>query len=150
MNILIVLQITSLTLGVFSALIYLLPIIIVPRLHKTNNIYTVNLCLAVVFCCLYWLAFIVMMEYYLVVFLDSRICVLMHYLQMSSAIQIPLALIGISTNRFCTIVYPRKAIFTKKKCVIIWIAIQWMSGFILSLPRIVVNTEVSISPRSFH
>lgn len=58
MNIFIVLQVTALFLGLISAIIYLLPIIFVTRLHKTNNIYTVNLCLAstvsdswILYCC---------------------------------------------------------------------------------------------------
>lgn len=150
MNFLVVLRIASLVLGVFSALIYLLPIIFVSRLQKTNNIFTINLCLGIVFCCSYWLAFLVMVESYPEVLFDVRICILMNYLQMLCTFQIPLALIGISTNRLFSIVYPQKAIFAKKKCMIIFVSIQWISAVVLCLPPISINAEVRNSLGSFN
>ena len=148
MNIFIFLRIAPLVLAMFLALIYLLPIIFLPRLRKTNNIFTVNFCLAILCCCAYWLSLFVMLEYYTEVLFNVRMCILMNYLQMLSTIQIPFGLIAISSNRLCFIVYPRRVIFTKKKSVIIGISIQWISGIIVSLPRISVNIDVSNSPES--
>ena len=138
-----------LLLAMVLALLYIIPIVLISRFHKLNNILTVNVCLAIIFCCAYWLLFFFIYGYAIEIFNDIRMCILMNYLQMLTTVQIPFTLIVISFHRLCSIVYHTKGFFKKKYWIFICISVQWISGILLCLPRISINYTVRNSNKVF-
>ncbi|UJR21680.1 hypothetical protein I4U23_024757 [Adineta vaga] len=114
-------QISVLVLILLLALIYLIPILFIPRFHSINNVFTVNLCIATMCCSIYWISNFISLIFY------------------PSTLSVPLAIVTTSFHRLCSIVYHTKPYFKKKRWAMLCISSQWLAGMILSLPRISFN-----------
>jgi hypothetical protein len=118
------------------ASIYSIPILVIPRFHRRNNILTLNICLATICCCLYWFVFYIMLTLNTLgtyTFLLNA-CVFVFIVPTILTLQIPLSFVTVSINRFCSVVYYRKNFFTTKQWILICILSQWILGTIFTLP----------------
>ncbi|CAF3633652.1 unnamed protein product [Adineta steineri] len=60
------------------------------------------------------------------------ICVTLNYFRTTCTLQVPLAIIQISVNRFCSVVYHTKFFFKTKQWAMICISTQWILGISIS------------------
>ena len=141
-SILIILAIALLVLIILLALIYLIPIIFIRRLHTVNNLFTLNLAIAAICCSVYWLTYFLLFIFYISALSGVRSCVILDYFQMMCSLQVPLAIVATSFHRLCSIVYPTKPYFKKKRWVVICISGQWIACIVLSVPQISFNNQV--------
>jgi hypothetical protein len=121
---------------IFLSLVYSLPILIIPRFHHRSNILTVNLTIAFICCCIYWLIYCISWDYYKKELLNEKPCGLQIYAQVMCTCQLSFAFIMIPINRFFTLIYHTKLFFKSKQWLILCIISQWMAGFIVPLPVI--------------
>ena len=131
-----VLRIILFGLIVLVAAIYSIPILFIRRFHHRNNILTLNICLATIFCCLYWFVFYIMLSSDLLgtyLFL-VRSCGFVFIVPVILTLQIPFSFITVSINRLFFIVSHNKNFFKTKKWVGICIFSQWLLGTIIVLP----------------
>jgi len=133
-HILALIKITGFGITILLALFYSLTILCIRRFHHRLNIITVNICVTVICSSIFWMGYFIMWEYYIQDLFTEKTCTFLFYLQSISTCLIPLAFVTLTVNRFCSIIYSRKAFFTTKKFVIICIATQWIVACILSLP----------------
>ena len=141
-SILIILAIALLVLIILLAFIYLIPIIFIRRLHTVNNLFTLNLAIAAICCSVYWLTYFLLFIFYISALSGVRSCVMLDYFQMMCSLQVPLAIVATSFHRLCSIVYPTKPYFKKKRWVVICISGQWIACVVLSVPQISFNNSV--------
>ena len=135
---------------ILLALLYSVPILLVRRLQHCNNILTVNFCLAsLCFGLLYLIT-------YIVVEIDSTrlfalsTCALFLYSQMAVVAQVVLALLVISINRLCKIVFYTNNFFKQRRWVVVCIASQWIMGFLIVLPMFNRDKSVRMTPLYHH
>jgi hypothetical protein len=141
-------QIAILALIILLALVYSIPILIIHRFHNVNNLFTVNVCLAVICCAVYYLSYTTASQIDSQSLFTGEICAVLNYFQMMCTIQVPLALIAVSIHRLCSVVYHTKVFFRKQRWVIICIASQWTAGILLVLPPTIINNSVRISDKN--
>ena len=126
------------------ALIYSLPILLVRRLQHCNNILTVNFCVAS-FC--FGLLYLTT---YIVIEIDStrifavNTCAVFMYFQMAVVTQVVLALLVISINRLCKIIFYTNNFFKRRRWVIACIGCQWIIGFVIMMPMIARDETVRV------
>jgi hypothetical protein len=149
-NILVIIQMTIFALNILFAFVYSIPILLIRRFHNVTNAFTVNLCFAAICCNTYWLFYTIMINFFLANISNATACFLLNYFAIMCTIQVPLAVIGVSIYRLCSVVYHTKAFFRKKRWAIICIATQWLSGIILSLPEISMINSVRIFDKYPH
>ncbi len=142
------LKITVFGISILLALIYSLPILLLRRFHHRLNILTVNICLAMVVTSIYYMAYFIMQEYYIEDLFTEKICAFLFYLQTISNCQLPFSFTVLTINRFCSIIYPRKAFFKTKKFVVICVTSQWIAACVLSLPFVFAIRPVKILLKS--
>ena len=93
-------------------LIYLLPIILVRRLHTASNILTGNYGVTVIICSAFWIMYHLLSIYNPAIFIQSTVmCVANGYLQVTVNCLMISALAMITINRYFTITYPNKRLF---------------------------------------
>jgi hypothetical protein len=134
------LKITVFGICIFLALIYSLLILLIRRFHHRLNMFTVNICVAVICGCTYWMGYFIMYEYDIQNLFTEETCTFLFYIRTISTSQIPYSFAILTINRFCSIIYPGKALFKTKIFVVICVASQWIVACILSLP-FVFNIE---------
>ncbi len=137
-------QISLLSLDILLALAYLIPILLFRQFHRRLNIFTVNISIAAICCCLYWLVYYVIGEYQPQQLYSLKNCFLVFYTQVMFTVQLALALVVVSINRFCLVVYHRKIFFKQKKWMIMCVTCQWLVGLIIPLPFLKRDTSVRI------
>jgi hypothetical protein len=130
-------QISLLGLIILLAFIYSITILLRPQFHFHINILTMNLCLAIASCALYWMIYYILLDFSIQLLYVRNTCNLILYAETMCTLQVPLAVIVVSIHRLCSIVYHTKAFFKTKQWLIICIASQWMAGLILSFPMFV-------------
>jgi hypothetical protein len=135
-------QISIILFAILLALIYSVPILLIHRFHHSNNTFTVNLCLVAICCNTYWALYYMILKLHPQYLLITNICSILNYFEMMCTFQVLLALIAVSINRLCLIVYHTKVFFKKKRWIILSIAIQWIIGIVFSLPVIPFNSSV--------
>lgn len=135
-QILSILRITLFGLIILVATVYSIPILFIRRFHHRNNILTLNICLAIIFCCLYWFIFYIMLDInmYGTYGFMIRACVFVYIVPAVLTLEIPFSLVTVSINRFFSIAYYNKHLFKTKKWIVICILGQWMLGVIFILP----------------
>lgn len=127
------------------ALVYSLPILLVRRLQHCNNILTVNFCVAS-FC--FGLLYLTT---YIVIEIDSTrlfavsTCAVFMYFQMAVVAQVVLALLVISINRLCKIIFYTNNFFKRRRWVIACIGIQWIIGFVIMVPMVDRDETVRVT-----
>jgi len=142
LNIIHLIQIIFFILTILLAIIYIIPILFIRRFHNVNNVFTVNLCVAAICCCTYWLFYYFALEFNPLYLLGTRTCVTVYYFQMMCTLEVPLALVESSVHRLCSVVYHTKIFFKKKRWAIICIVSQWTIGIIFSIPQISLGGSV--------
>lgn len=123
-------------LTMLVALIYSAPIVCLRRFHYRNNMLTINICVATIFCSLYWFIFYLMLElrpYDTFMFLFNT-CAFASIFPVLLTLQVPLSFVTASVNRLCAVVYSNRALFKKKRWLIICIVGQWIFGTLLIMP----------------
>jgi hypothetical protein len=141
----IIVSIALLSFAALSTLIYLVPIICIQRFHTTNNILTANVCLASFLCCIYWIAFNVMLGFYpLVLFPSTFSFIFSSYIQVLASSWLVHSLAMVTINRFLTIIYPNKRFFKTKAWPYLSSAIQWVIDIILPIPFLILCAQVNI------
>ncbi|UJR21693.1 hypothetical protein I4U23_024770 [Adineta vaga] len=129
-----IIQLIIFVIIVIFALVYSISIICIRRFHQLNNILTLNICLASIFCCLSWLPI------YILVFMkrsneiSANVLIFLNLAQNIFTLEVPLSFVITSVHRYCSIAYHTKAFFRKRRWIIICIGSQWIFGFILAIP----------------
>jgi hypothetical protein len=144
-DILVPIQIALFALMIVLAFVYLIPIIFIRRFHNTSNVFTVNFCFAAICCDTYWLVYYVLTNYFPISISNTTACLLFDYFGTMCTIPVPLALIGMSVQRLCSVVYHTKGFFQKKRWIMICILSEWTLGIIFALPQLSAINSVRIS-----
>ena len=121
---------------VLIAFVYSIPIIFIRRFHHRNNILTLNICIATLFCCLYWFIFYIMLriDLFETYRFMMRSCAFVVIVPVILTLQIPFSFVTVSIHRLCCIQYHNKNLFKTKKWIAICILAQWILGVIFILP----------------
>ncbi|CAF2475700.1 unnamed protein product [Rotaria sp. Silwood2] len=127
-------QISLFGIIILSALIYSIPIIYFQCFRYHVNIFTLNLCLAITGCSLYWIIYYTIVEFNSCYLHSENTCMLIIYAQMMFTLQVPFAFIILTVHRYCSIVYHTKHFFKTKQCIAISVIGQWIAAVALSLP----------------
>lgn len=123
-------------ISIILAFIYSISIFSIRRFQNSHNIFTVNLCLTTICCNIYWNIRYIVFKLYPYYLLPEIVCSILTYGEMMCTFQVPLAFVLVAVNRLCSIVYHTEIFFKTKNWIIICTTIQWISGMILSIPRI--------------
>jgi hypothetical protein len=124
----------------FIAVVYSCLIIFLRRFHHRNNIFILNLCINIIFTCVYFII------YFKAVYFNipPGLCIFFHYAFNVASIEIPFALVVFTVHRFCSIVYHTKPLFKTKQWIAICISSQWIGQFVISLPFVFGHYPVGI------
>ncbi|UJR16767.1 hypothetical protein I4U23_003667 [Adineta vaga] len=76
----------------------------------------------------------------------SEVCLLVYYAYGIASIQVPFAFVTFTVHRFCLILYYTRPFFRTKKWVLVCIAGQWISEFLISLPFIFRSGHYCLVP----
>jgi hypothetical protein len=87
-------------LNILLALIYLIPILLIRRFHNVNNFFTVNLCFATIFACIYWLFVYIVLEFNAQLLTSNGICTASDYFEMMCTFQVKFVQLFIIQNHF--------------------------------------------------
>ena len=130
------------------ALLYTSTGLLIPRFHHTNNLLTINFCIAVMCSSTYWTYSYVTLLFYPQHIMAEYSCGFLTYFEMMTTIEIPLATVVVSVYRLCLIVYHRKRFFRNRTVVIILIGCQWLVGILVAIPRYWLLGPVGIPPNT--
>ena len=130
------LETTLFILIILFALIYSIPIALLPRFHHRNDILTVNVCVATISCCVAWLPDTEVFTSSSIVPRWKRFYISLQVLQTFFTIQVPFSFVLASVHRYCSIVYRKKKFFKTKQWIFLCIASQWVLGAMMSLPHL--------------
>jgi hypothetical protein len=142
-TILIYIQFTVFVLIFLLALVYFIPIVFIRRFHNVNNVFTVNLCFAIICCDTYWYFYLIMANFFVATISNATSCSILNYFATMCTIQVPLAVVVVTIHRLCCIVYHTKPFFKRKQWATLCITSQWLTGIILSIARISFDGLVS-------
>ncbi len=140
-----ILQIMIFVIIIFLAGLYSISVLIMDRVHHRHNIFTINLCLAAICCCSYWLSFYVIFDFYPKYLIMKNICLILNYFKTMCTLQVPLAVIVVSIHRLCCIIYHTKRSFQRKGWAMICITIQWLTGISFSIPHFIFDKSVRLN-----
>ena len=132
------------TINIIFCFIYCFPILFIPRFHCRSNILTVNLCIAFMCCCIYWLIYCISFDYFNQILTIEKPCVFQIYIQIMCTCQLVFAFIAIPIYQLLPIIYYTKLFFKTKTYFTLCISIQWITGLIVPIPLIVQQTQVSL------
>lgn len=124
------------TIIICFCFIYCLPILLIPRFHCRSNILTVNLSIAFMCCCIYWLIYCISYDYFNQLLTYEKSYAFQIYAQIMCTCQLVFAFIAIPINQLLPIIYHTKLFFKTKKCLTLCILAQWIAGFIVPVPLI--------------
>ena len=116
------------------ASIYSLSILFNRRFHLHNNMFILNICLAIMGTCIYFIIYLTMLYFDVLLLFAPRTCFLVYYTYNIACIEIPFAFLTFSIHRCCSIVYYAKPFFKTKRWVTICIAGHWIVVYGISLP----------------
>jgi hypothetical protein len=105
-------------------LVYSIPIICVRRFHHANNIFTLNICVATILCCLSWLPLDA--EFLFDSSYDGLETILPCFdvAKIIFTIQLPFSCVIASIHRCCSLVYHTNIFFRRKQWIVLCIASQ--------------------------
>ena len=117
---------TQYVLVALLALIYSLPILCIRRFQHQNNIFTLNVCLTTALSCLLWLPTLASLPIgYPSTFIREK-CPWLSVLQVTADLAIPYSLVLVSFHRCCSIVYPHRRFFQRKRWMVVCFVGQWV------------------------
>lgn len=119
---------------ILLALIYLMPIIFLTRFHRRNNVLTLNVCVATIFCCAVWLPDAKIFTSADTLARWEQFYTYLRVLQTLFTIQVPFSFVLVSIHRYCSIVYRKQSFFKTKRWIVLCIASQWSLGTVLAWP----------------
>ncbi len=131
------------TIILILCLVYSLSILLIPRFHYRSNLFTVNLCVAFICCCIYWLIYCISYDYYNKTLTIESPCALQIYAQLMCTCQLLFAFIVIPINRLFLIIYHTKLFFKTKKWITLCIISEWIAALIVPIPVILEGYQVS-------
>ncbi|CAF1160428.1 unnamed protein product [Adineta ricciae] len=99
--------------------------------------FTLNVCLAIIVCALYWMIYYIMLEFNPLKLFSVNTCGFLSYAQVLCTFQVSLAFTVVSIHRLCLIAYPTKLFFKTKRWATICVLSQWCVGVVLSLPILI-------------
>lgn len=127
-------QILLVGLTLVLACLNSLVIVFVRRFRDRLNVFTFNLCLANIVCCLVWLVYDLLTEFDPRQLSRKETCRLMIYAQMMCTLHLPLAFLVVSIHRCCSIMNHSNLFYKSQRWMIICLVSQWSVGFLLPLP----------------
>lgn len=136
--IMLVLQIIINILAVF----YLIPILLFRRFHHINNVFTANVCIAVISCTTFWLLRLITRMYFSHTGKDILPDLILNYFAMMWNIQVPLSCLEVAVHRLCSIVYQTNNFFKTKIWAMICIGCQWIIGILSPIPLLLLQKRV--------
>lgn len=144
-RLIVIIDITLLIIIEILCWIYLLTIICVKRLHTIVNTLTGNVCLAAIFCCLFWIIYYISSTFYEPIFkLNGVSCVFNSFLpEMFNSFMI-YTIVMVTVNRYFTLIYPQNPLFKRKFWVLMCSIAPWILVFILTIPEIIQGVGVCI------
>jgi hypothetical protein len=143
-NVFALLQYIVLSTVIFLSLIYSISLLLFRRFLHRSHIFTINVCVAILCCSIYWLVFYIMTATNVQQFYDTKTCSLVFYAQTMCTLQVVLALIVVSIHRLCCVVYHNKAFLRSKQWTLLCVVCQWLVGIVISLPAFIRNETVRI------
>jgi hypothetical protein len=138
-----ILQVTLYFLILIIALVYSLFILLIRRFRHRNNIFILNICLAIIGTSVYSIIYLIMGYFDPGRLYATDMCLFLFYTYNIICIGIPFSFVTFAVHRFCSIIYHTKPFFKKKRWVAICIGSQWMGEFVISLPFIFRKESVS-------
>jgi hypothetical protein len=135
-------QFITLSLVSIVACLYAVPLCFIRKFHKPIHLLTLNICITQFICCIYWLIFYIMNQYFPLIFRTPQSCLSIFYLQHLVDCEVFYALCMTSFNRLLSIVYPNKRLFRTKRWVAICIGVQWILGALTPSPILFLNADV--------
>jgi hypothetical protein len=142
-SVIIILQISVFCLILFFAVMYSVLILFIRRFHHHNNIFILNMCIAIIGTCVYFIIYFAMAYFDLQSLFAPHMCILLYYAYNIANIEIPFAFVAFSIHRFCSMKYHANPFFKTKRWVAICIGCQWTAIFLISLPFILRQNRVS-------
>ena len=138
-SVLIFCNIVLLLLIVIASSIHFFPVLLTRRFQHANNLLILNLCIASICCCLYWIAFYFVLHYAPDYLYSDPFCTWRLYVQAMTVCQVIYSFSIISIHRYCLIVHPAKQYFKSKRWLRLSISVQWVVGFIVASPMFARN-----------
>src|SRR5690242_4608951 len=89
-------QFSVLTIVISLCLVYSIPLILIRRFRHRTYVFTINVCMAILCCSIYWLVLYIMRKANFQQLYNTKTCSLLFYAQTMCTLQVPLALIVIS------------------------------------------------------
>ena len=139
-----VLVVVVLSILIVSILIYCIPVIFLQRFHHRRYIFTINICISIFFCSIYWSVAFTMIKVDIRQFYNRTTCSLVFYVQLMCTLQVALALIVVSVHRLCCVIYSNSRFSDSKHWIWTCIGCQWLAGLILSFPAFIRDGPVNI------
>ena len=133
-----------LILIVVTSLLHCIPVIGIRRFQHANNIVILNLCIASICCCFYWIGYYLTLQYAPEKLWIDPICTWISYVRTMAACQTIYAFSIISIHRYFYIVHHTNQYFKSVKWLRLSIGVQWLVGFIIPLPLFARNLPVFI------
>lgn len=118
---------------IIFSITYSIPVLFIRRFHHHNNILTVNVCIATIVSCVYWILYYIAMQLDAERTSSEALCAFLTVVQIICTIQVPLSIVAVSIHRFCIIIYHTNTFFRTKRWVFTCILLQWILGILLSL-----------------
>jgi hypothetical protein len=128
--------------ALIGACLYATPICFVRQFHKPIHLLTLNVCIAVLLCCVFWIIFYTMSPYYPLIFFNIQSCLPIAYLENVVNGQVFYSLAAVSLTRLFTIVYKNKPFFQTKRWAAICVSAQWIFTALLPVPILFLDGEV--------
>lgn len=138
-----ILQISALSILIFLTLVYSIPLIVLRRFRHQMHVFTINVCMAILCCSIYWLVSYIMTDTNVQQFYNAKTCSLVFYAQTMCTLQVPLAFIVVSIHRLCCVVYYNKIFFKNKRWMSMCVGFQWLIGIVIPLPLFIRNETVN-------
>jgi len=139
-----ILQDIVFVLALLLTIVYSILILFIRRFHHRNNIFTLNICSTIISAAVFFIIDLTMAYFDPQTLYAPNSCIILLYAYNIACIGIPFSFITFSVHRLCFIVYYTKPFFNTKRWIVMCIASQWISEFILSLPYIFKEGPVSI------
>ncbi|UJR37556.1 hypothetical protein I4U23_030257 [Adineta vaga] len=127
-------------------IIYSIPIILIPRFRHRLHAFTINTCITMLCCSIYWFVYCIMTIVNVHQFYQLSTCSIVLYTQIMCTLQVPLALMVVSIHRLCCVVHYAKTFFKTKLWISVCILCQWLVGILISLPTIIRNPTICAMP----
>ena len=130
---------------VVLTLIYAGSVLSVDRFRHFNNMYVLNICLAIAGSAIYFGVYFTMRYYSRENLFAPNLCTFGWYTYALASIEMQFSFITFSVHRFCAVVYHQLAVFKRKIWFATCIITQWLLQCLICLPFVFRAQPVSIN-----